>query len=190
MSRYDGSGSAASSRGGNLFRPEQDDFRHDGWGIDFLSFALGAAALVALEIAIKDAPKQGWTSPITVGLVALFVVSTTLFVTRTRRSKNPFVDLSSFARRNFSIGFFLSFVLGMGLYGSVYLIPIFLAYARSHNAFEIGTTMLVTGLTQVIFAPVAAGLTRRVDERLLAGLGFAVFGVGLGPSAYRSGGKR
>ncbi len=74
----------------------------------------------------------------------------------------------------------------MGLYGSVYLIPIFLAYARSHNAFEIGTTMLVTGLTQVIFAPVAAGLTRRVDERLLAGLGFAVFGVGLALSACQT----
>ena len=59
----------------------------------------------------------------------------------------------------------------MGLYGSVYLIPIFLAYARSHNAFDIGTTMLVTGLSQLVFAPLAAGLTRRVDERLLTGLG-------------------
>jgi DHA2 family multidrug resistance protein len=142
--------------------------------------------LVSLEIAIKDAPKQGWTSPITVALVAIFLISTTLFVTRTRRSDNPLVDLSPFARRNFSIGCLLSFVLGMGLYGSVYLIPIFLAYARSHNAFDIGTTMLVTGLTQVVFAPVAAGLTRRVDERLLAGLGFAVFGVGLALSAYQT----
>jgi MFS transporter, DHA2 family, multidrug resistance protein len=44
----------------------------------------------------------------------------------------------------------------------------------------------VTGLTQVVFAPVAAGLTRRVDERLLAGLGFAVFGVGLALSAYQT----
>jgi MFS transporter, DHA2 family, multidrug resistance protein len=163
-------------------KPSIDQLRR----LDFLSFALGAAALVALEIAIKDAPKQGWTSPITVALVALFLISAALFVTRTWRSKNPLVDLSSFARRNFSVGCFLSFVLGMGLYGSVYLIPIFLAYARSHNAFDIGTTMLVTGLTQVVFAPVAAGLTRRVDERLLAGLGFAVFGVGLALSAYQT----
>ena len=75
------------------------------------------------------------------------------------------VDLGSFARRNFSIGCLLSFVLGMGLYGSVYLIPIFLAYARSHNAFDIGTTMLVTGLTQVVFAPVAAGIRQNLVER-------------------------
>jgi DHA2 family multidrug resistance protein len=80
----------------------------------------------------------------------------------------------------------LSFVLGMGLYGSVYLIPIFLAYARSHGAFDIGTTMLVTGLSQLAFAPVAASLTRRVDERLLTGLGFVVFGVGLALSAYQT----
>jgi MFS transporter, DHA2 family, multidrug resistance protein len=163
-------------------KPSIDQFRR----LDFLSFALGAAALIALEIAIKDAPKQGWTSPISIALVALFLISATLFVSRTLRSDNPLVDLSSFARRNFSIGCLLSFVLGMGLYGSVYLIPIFLAYARSHNAFDIGTTMLVTGLTQLIFAPVAAGLTRRVDERLLTGLGFAVFGVGLGLSAHQT----
>ena len=159
-----------------------DQFRR----LDFLSFALGAAALIALEIAIKDAPKQGWTSPISIALVALFLISAALFVWRTFRSDDPLVDLSSFARRNFSIGCLLSFVLGMGLYGSVYLIPIFLAYARSHNAFDIGTTMLVTGLSQLVFAPVAAGLTRRVDERFLTGLGFAVFGVGLALSAHQT----
>lgn len=74
----------------------------------------------------------------------------------------------------------------MGLYGSVYLIPIFLAYARSHKAFDIGTTMLVTGLSQLVFAPVAAGLTRRVDERLLTVPGFVVFGVGLALSARQT----
>ena len=136
-------------------RPSLDQFRR----LDLGSFALGAAALVALEIGIKDAPKQGWASPVTVALIALFLVSATLFVVRTRRSENPLVDLRSFARRDFSIGCLLSFVLGMGLYGSVYLIPIFLAYARSHSAFDIGTTMLVTGLSQLVFAPVAAGLT-------------------------------
>lgn len=163
-------------------RPSLDQFRR----LDLGSFALGAAALVALEIGIKDAPKQGWASPVTVALIALFLVSATLFVVRTRRSENPLVDLRSFARRDFSIGCLLSFVLGMGLYGSVYLIPIFLAYARSRSAFDIGTTMLVTGLSQLVFAPVAAGLTRRVDERLLTGLGFVLFGVGLAMSARQT----
>jgi MFS transporter, DHA2 family, multidrug resistance protein len=162
--------------------PSLDHFRR----LDLVSFALGAAALVALELAIKDAPKQGWASPTTIALIALFLTSATLFVLRTRRSESPLVDLGSFATRNFSIGCLLSFILGMGLYGSVYLIPIFLAYARSHNAFDIGTTMLVTGLSQLVFAPVAAGLTRRVDERLLTVLGFVVFGVGLALSAHQT----
>ncbi len=162
--------------------PSLDHFRR----LDFLSFALGAAALVALEIAIKDAPKQGWTSPASVGLIALFVVAAALFVIRTVRSQNPLVDLGVFARRNFSIGCLLSFVLGMGLYGSVYLIPIFLAYVRSYSAFAIGTTMLVTGLSQLLLAPIAAALVRRIDERLLTGLGFLVFGVGLAMSAYQT----
>jgi DHA2 family multidrug resistance protein len=51
--------------------------------------------------------------------------------------------------RNFSIGCLLSFTLGMGLFGSVYLMPVFLAYVRGHNALEIGKIMLVTGVAQL-----------------------------------------
>src|SRR5262245_29100494 len=53
-----------------------------------------------------------------------------------------------------------------GLFGSIYLMPVFLAYVRAHNALEIGEIMLVTGVAQLIAAPVAAFLVRRVDERL------------------------
>ncbi len=50
----------------------------------------------------------------------------------------------------------LSFCLGVGLFGSVYLMPVFLAFVRGHDAFEIGTIMLVTGIAQLVTAPIAA----------------------------------
>ena len=50
----------------------------------------------------------------------------------------------------------------MGLFGSVYLMPVFLAYVRAHNALEIGKIMLVTGVAQLAVAPVAVVLVRRV----------------------------
>ena len=53
---------------------------------DVISLALGAVALAALEIAIKEAPKRGWTSPIAAGLLALCLASALIFVVRTLRS--------------------------------------------------------------------------------------------------------
>jgi DHA2 family multidrug resistance protein len=108
------------------------------------------------------------------------------FVGRTLRSPNPLVDLRTFRDRNFSIGCLLSFVLGMGLFGSVYLMPVFLAYVRAHNALEIGKIMLVTGVAQLVVAPVAAALVRRFDERLLTAVGFLLFGIGLGLSSVQT----
>ena len=163
-------------------RTSFDLIRH----FDIFSLALGAIALAALEIGIKEAPKRGWTSPIAAGLLALCLGSALIFVIRVLRSPNPLVNLRTFRDRNFSIGCLFSFVLGTGLFGSIYLMPIFLAYVRSHNALEIGKIMLVTGVAQLVVAPFAAFLVRRVDERLLTAAGFLLFAIGLGVSTVQT----
>jgi DHA2 family multidrug resistance protein len=74
----------------------------------------------------------------------------------------------------------------VGLFGSTYLMPVFLAYVRRHDAFEIGSIMLVTGTAQLITAPVAGYLESRLDPRKLSAFGFALFALGLGVSAFQS----
>jgi DHA2 family multidrug resistance protein len=98
----------------------------------------------------------------------------------------PIVSLSAFADRNFTIGCILSFVLGIGLFGSVYLMPVYLAFVRGHNALEIGETMLVTGMAQLLIAPVVVSLEQRLDVRLLTGAGFAFFALGLALSGLQT----
>jgi DHA2 family multidrug resistance protein len=88
-------------------------------------------------------------------------------------------------RRSFAAGCVLSFCLGVGLFGSVYLMPIFLAFVRRHDAFEIGAIMLVTGIAQLLTAPFAAILESRVGARLLTAAGFVLFALGLGLSAFQ-----
>src|SRR6185437_13062125 len=154
--------------------------------LDLVSLALGAIALAVLEIAIKEAPERGWSSNLVAGLLGAFLVAAVGFIVRTLRSGHPLVDLRSFSDRDFSVGCLLSFTLGIGLFGSVYLMPVFLAYVRGHDALEIGQIMLVTGVAQLIVAPIAVVLVRRVDERLLTALGFLLFGIGLGLSAFQT----
>src|SRR6202022_359495 len=64
--------------------------------------------------------------------------------------------------------------------------PVFLAFVRHHDAFAIGTIMLVTGAAQLATAPVAGAMESRFDPRLLSAAGFALFAVGLGLSALQS----
>ena len=152
--------------------------------LDAGSLSLMAIALAALEIALKEAPPDDWRSPLVLGLLGLSLVSAAIFVRRTLGADHPVVDLRRFADRRFAIGCLLSFTLGIGLFGSVYLMPVFLGFVRDHSALEIGKIMLVTGVAQLLVAPVAVALERRLDARILAGGGFLLFAIGLALSAF------
>ena len=119
-------------------------------------------------------------------LFLLSAAAATAFAFRTLKAAHPVVELSTLGARSFAIGCALSFCLGVGLFGSVYLMPVFLAYVRHHDAFEIGTIMLVTGVAQLVTAPIAGALESRFDPRWLSAAGFALFALGLGCSALQS----
>jgi len=147
--------------------------------VDPLALVALAVALSALEIGLKDAPGLGWGAPRVAGLLALAAVAGVVFVAQTLRSAAPLVEIRCFADRNFTIGCAFSFALGFGLFGSTYLMPFFLGLVRGHNALEIGEIMLATGIAQLVSAPVAVALERRIDPRWLTLAGFAVFATGL-----------
>jgi DHA2 family multidrug resistance protein len=154
--------------------------------LDMVGLLMLATALAALEIGLKQAPDRGWLSGAVVSLLALSIASAAGFVVRSLKGAHPLADLRLFRDRNFRVGCCLSFALGVGLFGSVYLMPVFLAFVRDHGALEIGRIMLVTGATQLLMAPIAVQLDKRLDPRLLSGIGFLVFGVGLGLSFFQT----
>jgi MFS transporter, DHA2 family, multidrug resistance protein len=84
------------------------------------------------------------------------------------------------------VGCVLSFCLGVGLFGAVYLMPVFLAFVRHHDALQIGSIMLVTGAAQLVAAPIAGALESRLNSRWLSAFGFSLFAIGLGWSAFES----
>lgn len=154
--------------------------------VDTIALVLMAIALAAMEIGLKEAPKRGWLSGLVLALLVLSVASGAAFVRRTLARSRPFVDLGEFRDRAFAVGCCLSFLLGVGLYGSVYLMPVFLGYVRGYGPLDIGQVMLVTGLAQLVTAPIVVQLERRFDARWLTASGFALFGVGLAMSTFQT----
>jgi DHA2 family multidrug resistance protein len=165
--------------------PRQDAHLEELSTLDGLSSVLLAAALACLEIGLKEAPVRGWLSPTCIALLAASAICLAAMTRRTLQSAHPIVRLSLLKRRSFAFGCGLSFCLGVGLFGSVYLMPVFLAFVRRHDAFEIGTIMLVTGVSQLLAAPLAVMLEGRIGARYLTAFGFALFAVGLGMSAFQ-----
>ena len=103
-------------------------------------------------------------------------IAAVVFFWRAFTRTNPVVDLTVFKDRNFAVGSMMATVVGLGLFGSIYLTPLFLGTVRGYNSLQIGQIMSVGGLAMFIGGPIAGALIRRFDPRyvLALGLGFAV----------------
>ncbi len=150
--------------------------------LDWLSLLFIALGLAALEIGLKEAPDRGWTSVVVLGLFGVVAVLAWAAIRRPR----PAVEFSLLRDRNLAFGCGVSFILGMALFGSVYLMPVFLAFVRKHGPIDIGLIIVVTGIAQLITAPIAVLLDRRCGARWLSAVGFTLFAVGLAMSANQT----
>jgi DHA2 family multidrug resistance protein len=178
-------GIVASASAVALLPRERSDWRA-ARTLDVLALILMAAALAALEIGLKDAPKSGWLSGTIVALWAIVAAAGAGFVLKTLAARLPLVRLTEFRIPRFAVGCAMSFVLGVGLFGSTYLLPVFLGAVRGYGALDIGKVMLVTGVAQLVSAPIAVALEQRVGARTLTGFGFALFALGLGMSGFET----
>ncbi len=173
-----GPGILAGGIAARLLRTPPADRAAMGW-LDWPSLGLLAISLALLQLGLKEAPERGWRDPVSLMLLAIAFGAGIMGVRRCFALARPLIDLRPLKEPGFASGCVFSFVLGAGLYGSVYLLPLFLGYVRQHTAFEIGRIMLVSGVAQLLTAPLAAILEKRVDPRILAGIGYGLFTAGL-----------
>ena len=88
-----------------------------------------------------------------------------VFFWRAFTRANPVVDLTVFKDRNFAVGSIVAMVVGFGLFGSIYLTPLFLGTVRGYNSLQIGQIMSVGGIAMFIGGPIAGALIRKIDPR-------------------------
>ena len=113
--------------------------------LDILTLILFAIFLAGLQWLLQEAPRFHWRGLYIYELIAVCVVSFAWGVHRALSVAYPFVHLTRFRKASFALGCGLSFVLGFGLYGSVYLLSVFLGLVRGHTPLMIGEIMIVSG---------------------------------------------
>jgi MFS transporter, DHA2 family, multidrug resistance protein len=102
-------------------------------------------------------------------------VALALFLWIELTSNKPLLNLRLLARRNFGFGILANFLLGTALYGSVFILPVYLSRIQGYNAEQIGMVLAWTGLPQLALIPLVPRLMKRFDPQLVIGVGFALF---------------
>jgi len=148
--------------------------------IDWVHLASMAVFLAGLEYVLEEGPRNDWFGDPAITLSAwLSLVAFGLFLERSFRSEGPIVRLSPFRKPTFAIACIFNLVIGFGIYSGTYLVPVFLGQVRGYNASEIGTTVFIAGIAQLLGVPLAAGLSQRVDPRITITFGLSLFATGL-----------
>ena len=144
----------------------------DWWGI--LTMAIG---LAAFEIVLEDGNRKDWFGdPGILKLAWIAAVFIPAFIIIELRQVEPLVDLRLFARRNFGLGSIVNFALGIGLYGVVFILPLYLGQVHGYDASQIGTVLIWLGLPQLLVIPLVPKLMKLVDTRIIIGVGVLFFG--------------
>ena len=147
-----------------------------------------AIGLSALQTVLEEGNKDDWFgSPFIVRFAVIAAIALPLFVVIELTSKKPLLNLRLLFRRNFGLGVFANFLLGVALYGSVYILPVYLTRIQGYNSEQIGMVLAWTGLPQLVLIPLVPRLMKRVDPRIVIAIGFALFAASNFMNVYMTG---
>jgi DHA2 family multidrug resistance protein len=91
--------------------------------------------------------------------------------------KQPFINLRLLRYRNFGLASIVNVSLGIGLYGSIYILPLYLAQIQQYNALQIGEVLVWAGIPQLFIIPLLPKIMERVDVRLMTAVGVTLFAI-------------
>ncbi|CDM59320.1 MULTISPECIES: DHA2 family efflux MFS transporter permease subunit [Rhizobium] len=137
-----------------------------------------AIGLSALQTVLEEGNKEDWfSSPFIVKLSIVAVVFLVTFIWIELTVEKPLVKLRLLKQRNFGIGVAVNVLVGVALFGTVYILPQYLGQVQRYNAEQIGNVLAWTGLPQLLLIPLVPLLMKRFDARYIGFLGISIFAI-------------
>src|SRR6187551_1771528 len=145
--------------------------------VDWLGIALLIIAIGSLQFILEKGQEEDWfNSNLITTLSVICFFGFYFFIWRERVYKHPVVELRVLKDRNLSLGSILSFVLGFGLFGSTFIIPLYTQTIMGWTAFQAGMLMIPSTIFTAIMMPVVGKLMERgTPMRLLISIGMIIF---------------
>lgn len=117
----------------------------------------------------------GWHSPHILAFAAISLIALVVFITNELIVKEPLLDLRLLMNRNFGIGTLILLLFSLGMFGSTFLLPMYLQNAMGYSAFQAGTVFLPVGIIQGVTAPLSGRISDRFSPKIPLYLGIGLF---------------
>ena len=130
--------------------------------------------LYALSEGTASTNSQGWSAPYILACFGISAIAFTVFLTWELHTKNPLLDLRLLKNRNFGLANAVMLIFGMGMFGSTFLLPLFLQNSMGYTALQSGAVFLPVGIIQGVISPLAGRFSDKVNPKLPLFLGLAL----------------
>ncbi|AHF91344.1 major facilitator transporter [Opitutaceae bacterium TAV5] len=147
--------------------------------IDWAGIGLLAAGIGSLQFVLERGETKDWfgTGYIT-AFTCVAVAALAAFVMWELHAKNPAVNLRVLKNRSLTVAALLTFVVGFGLFGSTYAVPVFSQQIIGMTAYETGLLMMPGALAAMVMSPISGRLMQHgFPPHVLAMAGFAMLGL-------------
>ncbi len=141
--------------------------------LDRFGAILGPLAFAALSYGVSEG-STSWTSTQTVAGLAVGVVALGAFIAVELRAQTPLLELRVFRSLDFSVAIVAQWVGQIALFGSLFLVPLFLQQVRGFGAFDTGLAILPQAIAAAVFMPLGGVLFDRIGARPLVVLGLVL----------------
>lgn len=147
-------------------------------GFDVWGIAAMAIGLSSFTIFLEEGERNDWFgSPMIRWLAFVGFFFMALFFWIELKVKNPFINLRLLLQKNFGFGCLVNFVVGLALYGALYLLPLYLSTIQNYSSIDIGKTMMWAGFPQLFVIPFIPKILPKIDSRWMAFVGINLFGI-------------
>ena len=158
--------------------------------ISWLPAVLLSAWLVALLLALSEAPVWGWGSAKVIGLLVLAVVLAYGWVEVERRSATPLIDMTMMRRPAVWTNNMVALLIGVGMYAVFAFLPEFVqtpssaGYGFGASITQSGLILLPSTVTMFLIGMAAGGLARRIGAKTVVLLGCVIGAVSMAMLAF------
>ncbi len=118
---------------------------------------------------------QGWHAPFILAFGAIALIAFAVFITAELTVKEPLLDLRLLNNHNFGIANIILLIFSLGMFGSTFLLPIYLQNSLGYTALQAGSVFLPVGIIQGTIAPISGRISDKLNPKLPLFIGVVLF---------------
>jgi MFS transporter, DHA2 family, multidrug resistance protein len=109
---------------------------------------------------------EGWHAPFVLIYSAIALIALAVFITAELTVEEPLLDLRLLNYHNFGMANIIMIIFSLGMFGSTFLLPIYLQNSLGYTALQAGSVFLPVGIIQGIIAPISGRISDKINPKI------------------------